>query len=76
MTFAKNGAVDRGTERNKRKERTMNKELKIKFVEIINAEISKEQNGDRVADLEIIREYFTNDAFKAYMEEATFRVNA
>jgi len=50
----------------------MNEEMKIKFAEIVNAEIAKENNGDRVANLEIIREYFTNDSFREYMEDASF----
>jgi hypothetical protein len=59
------------TER-KTKGKTMNEEMKIKFAEIVNAEIAKENNGDRVANLEIIREYFTNDSFREYMEDASF----
>lgn len=44
--------------------------------EVFLKEISKESNPDRVATLELLREYFTNPAFKKYMEDETFKINS
>jgi hypothetical protein len=44
--------------------------------EIFNARIATETNADKIADLEIIREYFTNEKFRATLEEMTFAANS
>jgi hypothetical protein len=44
--------------------------------EIFNARIATETNADKIADLEIIREYFTNKKFRAALEEMTFAANS
>ncbi len=39
---------------------------------IFTAAIEKETNADRIAKLELLREYFTNPTFRKTMEDHTF----
>ena len=38
----------------------------------VNQEIADTTDADKIAKLEIIREYFTNPEFRAKLEEVTF----
>lgn len=43
--------------------------------EIFNKALANETNADRIAKVELLREYFTNPAFRAAMEEEVARIN-
>ncbi len=54
------------------KETTMtNNEAK----EIFNAAIANETNADRIAKVELLREYFTNDDFRAAFNAHVAEIN-
>ena len=42
---------------------------------IFNAAIADETNPDRIANVEIIREYFCNPNFRVFLETETARIN-
>ena len=43
--------------------------------EIFNTVIENAKNSDKVANLELCREYFTNPDFKKFLEDTTFAIN-
>lgn len=43
--------------------------------EVFNEAIRQIQDPDQKADAEIAREYFTNPAFRAWLESRTFEIN-
>jgi hypothetical protein len=43
--------------------------------EIFNAAIAGESNRDRIAKLELLREYFTNASFRAGLEREVWAIN-
>lgn len=44
--------------------------------EIFNQAIANEKDADRIAKVELLREYFTNPTFRSAMEEEVARLNA
>jgi len=42
---------------------------------IFNQVIEEQEDKDTIANLEIVREYFTNPDFKAKLEEFTYNIN-
>lgn len=48
---------------------------KTKAREIFNAAIAGETNPDRIAKVELLREFFTNDNFRAAFSQFVFDMN-
>jgi hypothetical protein len=53
----------------------MTKMTNTEAKEIFNAAIAGETNADRIAKVELLREYFTNPTFRAAMENEVARIN-
>lgn len=47
-----------------------------KIIEQFNKAIEAETNSDKIAELEVLREYFTNPEFKKNLETYTYRINS
>ena len=44
------------------------------FIDTINAEIANSNNGDSIAKMEIVREFFTNANFRQLLSDTTFEI--
>jgi len=57
------------------KETEMKKMTSTEAKEIFNAALANETDADRIAKVELLREYFTNTSFRAAMADEVARIN-
>lgn len=54
----------------------MNQEINLSEIrDCFNKIISIESDPNKIATLELLREYYTNPEFKNFLEETTFQMN-
>jgi len=53
----------------------MKKMTSTEAKEIFNAALANETDADRIAKVELLREYFTNTSFRAAMADEVARIN-